>query len=183
VQALAPRELSQLRRRMGYLFQSGALINWLNVADNVGLPLVETLRLPEAEIRTRVDKALDMVGLAGTHKLMPDELSGGMRKRVGLARSLVSEPEILLYDEPTTGLDPVTSSAIGQLIRQAQEELGTSSVVVTHDLPLARTVGQRIAFLDRGCFRFLGTWDEAERADDPVLRGFLDGNPEIDDVV
>ena len=175
VQSLDPKELAKLRSRMGYLFQSGALINWLNVADNVGLPLVETHHLPPAEIKVKVDKALDMVGLAGTHKLMPNELSGGMRKRVGLARSLVSEPEILLYDEPTTGLDPVTAHIIDQLIVDMGAKLGVTSVVVSHDMQGVYRVADRVAMLYDGRVIVVGSPDEIRGSSDPIVSQFISG--------
>ena len=175
VHALEPKELAALRSRMGYLFQSGALINWLNVADNVGLPLVETRDMPEAEIKTRVDNALDMVGLAGTHKLMPDELSGGMRKRVGLARSLVTEPEILLYDEPTTGLDPVTAHIIDQLIVDMGAKLGVTSVVVSHDMEGVYRVADRVAMLYDGRVIAVGSPEDIRGSMDPIVSQFVTG--------
>ena len=175
VQSLAPKELAVLRSRMGYLFQSGALINWLNVADNVGLPLVETRQMSPREIKPRVDKALDMVGLAGTHTLMPSELSGGMRKRVGLARSLVSEPEILLYDEPTTGLDPVTAHIIDQLIVDMGSKLGVTSVVVSHDMEGVYRVADRVAMLYDGRIIAVGSPDEIRGSVDPIVAQFVSG--------
>jgi len=175
VQGLEPKELATLRSRMGYLFQSGALINWLNVAENIGLPLVETHHLPPAEIKVKVDKALDMVGLAGTHKLMPNELSGGMRKRVGLARSLVSEPEILLYDEPTTGLDPVTAHIIDQLIVDMGSKLGVTSVVVSHDMQGVYRVADRVAMLYDGRIIVVGSPDEIRDSSDPIVSQFISG--------
>ncbi|MCP4655014.1 MAG: ATP-binding cassette domain-containing protein [bacterium] len=173
--------LFPIRRRIAMLFQSGALFDSMNVFDNIAFPLREHTDLDEPGIAEVVGRKLAMVRLQGIEERMPSALSGGMRKRVALARSLALDPEVMLYDEPTTGLDPVTSAAIGQLIRQTEQDLGMSSVVVTHDVPLARTVGRRLALIDRGRFRFLGTWEEAERSDDLKLSSFLTGTAEVDD--
>ncbi|MEM9595110.1 MAG: ATP-binding cassette domain-containing protein, partial [Acidobacteriota bacterium] len=178
---LREQELFPFRRRIGMLFQSGALFDSMNVLENIAFPLREHTSLGKDEIAEGVREKLAMVQLPGIEERMPSDLSGGMRKRVALARSLALEPELMLYDEPTTGLDPVTSAAIGQLIQHTQRELGVSSVIVTHDLPLARTVSRRLAFLFEGRFRFYGTWAEADASDDPVLTGFLSGRAEMDD--
>jgi phospholipid/cholesterol/gamma-HCH transport system ATP-binding protein len=166
--------LSPVRRQVAMLFQQGALFDSLTVGDNVAYPLREHRLCPPAAMADRVATALDMVGLAGTERLMPSELSGGMRKRAALARALVLEPRALLYDEPTTGLDPVVAARINQLVRALQRRLGVTSVVVTHDLASAFYVADRIAFLAEGRIRFTGTPDEARSARDPVLREFLD---------
>jgi phospholipid/cholesterol/gamma-HCH transport system ATP-binding protein len=167
--------LSRLRARMGYLFQSGALINWLNVGDNVALPLVETRGISSEAAVPRVERALDMVGLAGTRPLMPSQLSGGMRKRVGLARSLVTEPDIILYDEPTTGLDPVTAHIIDQLIVDMRNKLGVTSVVVSHDMEGVYRVADRVAMLYDGRIIAIGTPDEIQGSGDPIVRQFISG--------
>ena len=172
---LTERQLYPLRRRIAMLFQSAALFDSLDVLENVAFPLREHDRLDEEEIRERVAGALAWVGLSGIEDRMPAALSGGMKKRVALARSLVLNPEVVLYDEPTAGLDPVTSATISSLIRSTQREFGTTSVVVTHDLRLARDVGDRVALLDAGRFRFIGTWERAERSTDTALRAFLEG--------
>jgi phospholipid/cholesterol/gamma-HCH transport system ATP-binding protein len=172
---LTERQLFPLRRRIAMLFQSGALFDSMDVLDNVAFPLREHTDLTDAEIRERVAERLAMVNLAGVEGKMPSDLSGGMRKRVALARSLALDPEVVLFDEPTTGLDPVTSATIGRLIRDTQRRLGVTAVVVTHDIPLARRVGDRLAFLADGRFRFLGTWAEAEASDDDEFTGFLEG--------
>ncbi|MGH7161920.1 MAG: ABC transporter ATP-binding protein [Planctomycetota bacterium] len=175
VHALRPAELRALRARMGYLFQTGALINWLTVGENVALPLVETTKLPPAHIDAKVDETLEMVGLAGTRDLMPDQLSGGMRKRAGLARSLVSGPEILLYDEPTTGLDPVTAHIIDQLIVDLRERLRVTSIVVSHDMAGAYRVADRVAMLYDGRILAQGTPAEFKSSPDPIVRQFVTG--------
>ncbi len=169
------RALYPLRRRVAMLFQSGALFDSLDVMENVAFPVRRHEQAGEEEIRERVAAALAWVGLAGIEDRMPSALSGGMKRRVALARSLILGPEVVLFDEPTAGLDPITSASIGSLIRSTRDELGTTSVVVTHDIPLARRVGNRLALLHEGRFRFLGDWDEAERTADPLLRAFLEG--------
>jgi phospholipid/cholesterol/gamma-HCH transport system ATP-binding protein len=178
---LAERELFPLRRRIAMLFQSGALFDSMNVFDNIAFPLREHTALSAQEIAATVREKLDMVRLKDVESKMPSDLSGGMRKRVALARSLALQPEVVLYDEPTTGLDPVTSATIGKLINSIQEGLGVTSVVVTHDIPLARLVGDRIAFLVEGKFRFIGDWAEADRQTDPELADFLAGREEAED--
>lgn len=188
---LPEAELYPYRRRMAMLFQSGALFDSLDVGENIALPLRERnklrrklrghARLSEDQIAAAVREQLDRVRLGDVERSMPSDLSGGMRKRVALARALVTSPELMLYDEPTTGLDPVTSAVIGELIQSGRRDVGASAVVVTHDLPLARAVGDRLAFLDGGRLRFLGTWSEADASDDPVLRGFLEGKADLYD--
>lgn len=175
ISEMSERELRPVRKRIAMLFQSGALFDSMSVFENIAFPLREHTSLSEEEIAQAVADKLSRVRLSGIEKSMPSDLSGGMRKRVALARSLAMEPELILYDEPTTGLDPVTSAVIADLIVKTREELGVTSVVVTHDLPLARAVGERIAFVDEGRFRFLGTWKEAEASGDQVLSDFLAG--------
>ena len=175
-QALGPLgedELRPVRRKVGMLFQQGALFDSLTVGENVAYPLREHRLLPRAAIPGRVREALAMVDLEGIEPLMPAELSGGMRKRAALARALVLEPRVLLYDEPTTGLDPVVGAKINHLIRDLQRRLGLTSVVVTHDLASAFFVADRIAFLHEGTIRFIGTPEEARAARDPRLHEFL----------
>ena len=175
---LKERELFPLRRRIAMLFQSGALFDSMNVLDNVAFPLREHSDLSEAEIRETVQHKLSLVKLRDVEAKMPSELSGGMRKRVALARSLALDPEVMLFDEPTTGLDPMTAATIGTLMNSIQKELGVTSVVVTHDIPLARKVGDRLAFLSDGKFAFLGDWAEADRDQDRELADFLAGREE-----
>ena len=173
LQRLDEDALVPLRRNVAMLFQQGALFDSLTVGENIAYPLREHRLLPPAALPGRVRQALEMVGLAGSENLMPAELSGGMRKRAALARALVLEPRALLYDEPTTGLDPVVAAKINHLIRDMQRRLGVSSVVVTHDLGSAFLVADRIAFLHDGRIRFIGTPDEARASRDPFLHEFL----------
>jgi len=175
---LEERELFPIRRRIAMLFQSGALFDSMNVFDNVAFPLREHTRKPEPEIAGTVRHKLSLVGLRDVESKMPSDLSGGMKKRVALARSLALDPEVMLFDEPTTGLDPITSATIGKLINSIQKDLGVTSVVVTHDIPLARRVGDRIALLVEGKFSFLGDWPEAESSNNPQLADFLAGREE-----
>jgi phospholipid/cholesterol/gamma-HCH transport system ATP-binding protein len=181
---LEERQLFPLRRRIAMLFQSGALFDSMNVFDNIAFPLREHTELTPDEIAATVSEKLAMVKLKDVEGKMPSDLSGGMRKRVALARSLALQPEVVLFDEPTTGLDPVTSATIGKLIKTIQKELGVTSAVVTHDISLARTVGDRIAFLSNGKFRFIGDWQEADAQnarEDAELRDFLAGREEDED--
>jgi phospholipid/cholesterol/gamma-HCH transport system ATP-binding protein len=172
---LEERELFPIRRRIAMLFQGGALFDSMNVFDNVAFPLREHTDLSEREIGERVAHKLSLVHLKDVESKMPSDLSGGMKKRVALARSLALDPEVVLFDEPTTGLDPMTSATIGHLISTIQEGLDVTSVVVTHDLALARRVGDRIAFLAEAKFCFVGDWAEADRSTDPRLANFLAG--------
>jgi len=165
--------LIPIRRKVSMLFQQGALFDSLSVGENVAYALHEHRLAPPAEIPARVAHALALVDLAGSEGVMPAELSGGMRKRAALARALVLEPRALLYDEPTTGLDPVTAARINHLIRDVQRRLGLTSVVVTHDLGSAFLVADRMAFLHEGRIRFIGTPDEARQSPDPALHEFL----------
>ncbi len=150
ISSASGRKLEQLREQFGVLFQGGALLEWLSVGENVALPLRERTSLSEAEIQKRVLEKLEQVNLPGVINALPAELSGGMRKRVGLARAIIMEPRIILYDEPTSGLDPVTSRAIDQLIERMRQELQVTSVVVTHDLFSALSIGSRIAMIFEG---------------------------------
>ena len=173
VVGLTEEQLSPVRRRVAMLFQGGALFDSMNVEQNVGFPLHEHTDKSPKEIADLVAEKLTMVGLPGTQKKMPSELSGGMRKRVALARSIALEPEIIMYDEPTTGLDPLTSEKIAQLIADLNARLKITSIAVTHDIVAARTVADRIAFLHQGRFQFVGTFDEAARGGHPVLQEYF----------
>ena len=168
------RDLSRIRSRFGYLFQSAALLAWMNVYDNIALPLREKTKMTEGEIARRVADALEKVGLEKDGAKFPSDLSGGMQKRAGLARAIVTEPEIVLYDEPTSGLDPVTSRRIDELIADLAGRLGITSVVVTHDLHSALSISTRIAMLGDG--RVLSIEPPADfiRSELPQARAFLD---------
>ncbi len=175
IQDLSEARLVPVRRKVAYLFQSGALFDSMDVADNIAFPLRQAL-WDDERIAARVPEVLQMVDLpASVAAQDPSSLSGGMRKRVALARAIAVEPRAILYDEPTTGLDPVTSGTINNLILTLQEKLRATSVVVTHDINTAFTVADRIAFLHEGRTRFFGTADEARSSTDPVLASFLEG--------
>lgn len=176
---LKPRELAVLRKKIGFLFQEGALINWLSVRDNVALPLRENTRLSEAEIATKVEEKLDLVRIAKqSFDKMPSQISGGMKKRVGLARALVTEPEIVLYDEPNAGLDPEISASINDLIREVQVRLGTTSIVVEHRVACIKTVADEVLFLEKGRAHLQLPPKEFFSSSDPRLRQFLGPNPD-----
>ncbi|HSC34108.1 MAG TPA: ATP-binding cassette domain-containing protein, partial [Thermodesulfobacteriota bacterium] len=164
-----------VRKKMGMLFQGAALFDSLTVEENVAYPLRENTTLPENEIRDMVAKNLELVGLPGIEDKMPSDLSGGMKKRVGLARAMAMNPRILLYDEPTTGLDPPNISRINQLIRSMQEQFGITAVIITHDVKSAFEISDRIAFLCHGKILFTGTVEEAEKSDIEVLSDFIHG--------
>jgi phospholipid/cholesterol/gamma-HCH transport system ATP-binding protein len=171
-------ELVPVRKKVAMLFQGGALFDSMNVRENVAYSLREHTDLHEDAVRAAVRAKLALVGLEGVEDLMPAELSGGMKKRVALARSIVMDPQCILYDEPTTGLDPVTANTINDLIREMQKQLRVTSVVVTHDIGSAFYVGDRIGYLHGGKMHFVGTVDEARAADEPRLRAFLTGGRE-----
>ena len=175
VHALRTKELRALRVRMGYLFQSGALINWLTVGENVALPLRENFRWTKAKIAEKVDHVLELVGLTGSRDLLPDQISGGMRKRAGLARSLVTDPEIILYDEPTTGLDPVTAHIIDRVILDLKEKLQVTSVVVSHDMAGTFRVADKVAMLYDGRIIAQGLPEEFQNSADPLVKQFVTG--------
>lgn len=172
---LGERDLLRVRRRFGMLFQGAALFDSLSVADNVGFVLRRERKLTPGEISRRVDEVLEMVDLPGTQDKKPSELSGGMKKRVGLARAIAYKPEIVLYDEPTTGLDPIVSDSIDQLILRVNQQLKVTSVVVTHDLRSARRVGQRILLLHDKRIFASDTPENIFRSSDPVIYQFVNG--------
>jgi phospholipid/cholesterol/gamma-HCH transport system ATP-binding protein len=175
VTSLTERELLPLRKRVAMLFQSGALFDSLSVADNIKFPLREHAWGTEAEMDARVAEVLDMVGMPNTQRLKPSELSGGMRKRVGLARSIAIKPDVILYDEPTTGLDPINIRRINGLVLRLQAALGVTSIVVTHDMDTVFTVSDRVAMLHERRIAFTGTLDETRAAPMPWLRSFIQG--------
>jgi phospholipid/cholesterol/gamma-HCH transport system ATP-binding protein len=177
VHQLEREALMALRAQMGFVFQFAALLDSMSVGENIALGL-RRRRLPEDEIRERLGEALALVDLSGTEDRYPAELSGGMRKRVGIARAIALRPRYLLYDEPTTGLDPVTAAVIDQLMVRAKRKLGVTGVVVTHDMRSAYAVGDRIAMLYKGAVRQVGTVQEIRDTRDPAVRQFIEGRPE-----
>ncbi|HEV8399910.1 MAG TPA: ABC transporter ATP-binding protein [Gemmatimonadales bacterium] len=178
VSTLERDDLTKLRQGIGYVFQFAALFDSMTVADNLALGLRRRRGLSDEEIDDRVREALALVDLSGTEQRLPAELSGGMRKRVGIARAIALQPRYILYDEPTTGLDPVTSAVIDRLMVRTREHLGVTGVVVTHDMRSAYTVGDRIAMLYEGRIRQVGTVAEIQETEDPVVRQFIEGRPE-----
>lgn len=170
---LPEEALYRVRMKFGMLFQSGALFDSMTVFENIAFPLREHTDMSNEEITRAVQEKLELVDLPGTEHLMPVDLSGGMKKRVGLARSIVLDPKMILYDEPTTGLDPITAQKINELIIDLQSKLNVTSVVVTHDIQSAFSVGDRIAFLHQGVFEWVGGMDAARNSDHPILRDFL----------
>jgi phospholipid/cholesterol/gamma-HCH transport system ATP-binding protein len=175
IETMNERELLQVRSKFGMLFQSAALFDSMTVAENVGFAFRRNREMSGSEIRKKVAEALDVVELPGTENKKPSELSGGMRKRVGLARAIVYQPRIVLYDEPTTGLDPIVSDSIDKLIMRVRDRFKVTSVVVTHDMRSARRVGQRILMLHNKKIYATGTPDEIFNSEDPIVRQFIDG--------
>ena len=175
VSALRERELAPIRRSMGILFQNGALFDSMTVADNVAFPLRERGETNESLIADKINSALQMVDLHGHQHKMPVNLSGGMRKRVALARALINEPRCMLYDEPTAGLDPIVADSIDMLIRRLQRKLGVTSIVVTHDMKSTFAIADHVALLHEGRCYFYGTCDQLRASTDPVIRDFVEG--------
>jgi len=178
MKTLGRRELSELRKRMGFLFQEGALINWLDVGENVALPLRENTRLSDGEIREKVNHKLELVHIPDAWKKMPSELSGSMRKRVGLARALITEPEIILYDEPNAGLDPEIASSINDLIVELKECLHVTSIVVEHRVRCIRSVADDVLFLEGGKALLKLSPDEFFASHHPRIVRFLGDHPD-----
>jgi phospholipid/cholesterol/gamma-HCH transport system ATP-binding protein len=175
VHALGRRALNALRVRIGFSFQSSALYDSMNVRENLEFPLRGNYpKVGDAEVNDRVAEALEAVGLPLTADQMPSQLSGGQRKRIGIARTLILRPEIMLYDEPTAGLDPITSGEINALINSVRERYHTSAIVITHDLACARTTGDRVAMLSEGRVSMIGTFDEVFASEDLLAKGFAD---------
>jgi phospholipid/cholesterol/gamma-HCH transport system ATP-binding protein len=179
VQELSRESLYELRRQVGYVFQFAALFDSMTIADNVAMGLRRMGTMSEGEIDERVEESLGLVELEGYGPRMPSELSGGQRKRAGLARAIATRPKYLLYDEPTTGLDPVTTAVIDRLIIKLKKELRVTSVVITHDMKSAYRVGDRIAMLYNGRIRQTGRPEEIRDSADPIVRGFVEGRPEL----
>ena len=173
------RQLNVMRRTIGYVFQFAALFDSMTIAENVGMGLVRMGDMSDEEIDERVRSSLAAVELEDYGPRLPSELSGGQKKRAGLARAIATRPKYLLYDEPTTGLDPVTTAVIDNLIRKMDQELGVTSMVITHDMTSARRVADRIAMLYEGTIRWVGTPDELAATTDQVVRAFVEGRPEL----
>ncbi|MEQ1855176.1 MAG: ABC transporter ATP-binding protein [Longimicrobiales bacterium] len=176
---LDQESLYRIRRNIGFVFQFAALFDSMTIAENVGMGLRRISGMTPSQISARVAECLTLVDLSGYEDQVPSELSGGQKKRVGLARAIAARPKYLLYDEPTTGLDPVTAAVIDNLIVRTAKELGVTGVVITHDMKSAFRISDRIAMLYRGKVRFEGTPDELRLVEDPVVRGFIEGKPEL----
>ena len=179
VNALDREELYELRRSVGYVFQFAALFDSMTVAENVGMGLRRIRGLAVAEIRRRVAESLALVELDGFEDRFPSELSGGQKKRIGIARAIATRPKYLLYDEPTTGLDPITKTVIDGLILKMRDDLGVTGVVITHDIASAYRLADHLAMLHEGRCRFHGSVEEIRRSEDPGVRGFVEGRPEL----
>jgi phospholipid/cholesterol/gamma-HCH transport system ATP-binding protein len=175
ITGLNERKLAAIRRKVGILFQGGALFDSMNVQENIAFPLREAGERDPKIIREKVAEVLEVVELDGQEKKMPVNLSGGMKKRVGLARAIINRPSSILYDEPTAGLDPVVSDSINRLIRRLQERFQVTSVVVTHDMKSAFHIADHISYLHEGRIYFRGTSAEIQRSDDPLIQDFLLG--------
>ncbi len=175
ISLLDDKQMDDLRMKIGMVFQGGALFDSLSVADNVGFGLIEHLNLRKEELLERVEKSLSLVGLCGIGNLMPIELSGGMKKRVALARAICINPEIILYDEPTTGVDPITADGINELIRGLHDKLKVTSIVVTHDMRSAYKIADRIAMMYQGKIIVQGGSAEIEHTENPVVHQFING--------
>ncbi len=170
---LNEKELLEIRKQIGFLFQSGALYDSMSVRENLAFPLRKLTKMPQREIDERVENTLNMVSLIDAIDKMPAELSGGMRKRIGLARTIITEPRIILYDEPTTGLDPITSKEISSLILSLQQKLKTTSIVVTHDLICAEIISDRVIFLKEGRIYSEGKIDDIKKTEDIFIKNFF----------
>jgi len=174
VNNLKADELSELRKQIGFLFQSGALYDSMTVKENLEFPLRRIRKgISKEEMDQKVHEALENVGLLDALNKMPSQLSGGMRKRIGLARTIIVDPQIMLYDEPTTGLDPITSDEISKLINDVQHKYKTSSIIITHDMECARQIADRVIMIKEGTLYAEGKLEELEKSDDPWIRSFL----------
>lgn len=168
------QSLHILRKRFGFLFQGAALFDSMTVEENIVLPLIESKKgYSEEDIKSKVNEKLELVGMPGSQKLKPAELSGGMKKRVGLARALITDPDYILYDEPTTGLDPIMSDSIDLQIKELTEKLNVTSVVVTHDMYSVKNVANKVAMINEGKIHFIGSAEELINSDDPVIKEFI----------
>jgi phospholipid/cholesterol/gamma-HCH transport system ATP-binding protein len=179
VSRLDQESVYRLRRNIGFVFQFAALFDSMTIGENVGMGLKRMDEFPNGDIPERVAECLRMVDLEGYEERMPSQLSGGQRKRVGFARAIATKPKYLLYDEPTTGLDPVTTTVIDDLIVRMSDELGVTGVVITHDMKSAFRISDRVAMLYDGKIQYEGTPDEIRAAEDPIVKGFIEGRPEL----
>lgn len=174
INELELKDLYKLRRKFGFLFQGAALFDSMTVEENISLPLVDSANgYTNAEINSLVEKMLEMVELPGTQKLKPAELSGGMKKRVALARALITNPDYILYDEPTTGLDPIMADSIDKLIKDLTDKLNVTSIVVTHDMYSVKNVANKVAMMHDGKIYFIGSQEQLINSDDPIIREFI----------
>ena len=174
VSELSEKELKELRIKIGFLFQSGALYDSMSVRENMEFPLTRVLKIKDrAVIDKKVEEALDSVGLLDAIDKMPSDLSGGMRKRAGLARTIIVDPEVMLYDEPTTGLDPITSREISDLILKIQKKQKTSSIIITHDMECARVASDRVVIMNEGEYVAEGTFDELHQSKDEIVKSYF----------
>lgn len=174
VDEMSMKELYELRSKFGFLFQGSALFDSMTVEENISLPLVESkTKFSSSEIDKKVSEKLEMVGMSGVQKLKPAELSGGMKKRVGLARALITDPDYIFYDEPTTGLDPIMSDSIDDLIKDLTEKLNSTSIVVTHDMYSVKNVADRVAMMHEGKIYFTGTPSELLSSSDRTIKEFI----------
>jgi len=175
ISGISNRQLDKIREKIGFLFQSNALYDSMTIRENLEFPLVRHLKLKsKAEINSRVEEALSNVGLLNTIDMMPSELSGGMRKRIGLARALIMNPEIMLYDEPTTGLDPITAKEISNLMLDMQKKYNTSSIIISHDMNCAKITANRLLVLIDGLFYAEGTYEELKQSTDKKIQAFFE---------
>lgn len=179
ISRLDQTSIYRIRRKVGFVFQFAALFDSMTIAENVGMGPRRMEDWPEERIRERVEECLARVNLEGYEERYPAELSGGQRKRVGIARAIATEPKYILYDEPTTGLDPVTKAVIDELIVRMSDELGVTGVVITHDMQSAYRISDQIAMLHEGRNRFQGTPEEIRATDDPIVKGFIEGRPDL----
>lgn len=179
---LRESKLVEIRRQVGFLFQMGALFDSMSVRENLAFPLAEHTRLSAAQVDERVQRVLGLVGLAEVSRKMPADLSGGQRKRIALARAVILEPKVILYDEPTTGLDPIRADVINELILKLQRELRITSIVVTHDLTSAFKVADYMVMMHEGRILFRGTPDQLKSSEDPVVQRFLRGEASADEL-
>jgi len=175
INSLTKKDTRAFQKNLSYMFQDNALFDSMNIYQNIALPLEENLQFPKKEIKNTVNKKMELLGLDGTHQKFPSQLSGGMRKRVALARALITEPNIVLFDEPTTGLDPVRKKNVYEMIKEYQTKFGFTSIIVSHDIPQVFYISQRIAMLDDGRIRFSGPREDILQSHNTILNAFMAG--------